>query len=184
MLSIVFIRILFYIFFLTFFGGGIYMKIKNRKEGMWSLKKALFVIFFMLMSFFLMVYFSFIESSRLIKYHLKNQTYSEVCGVIEGFYFFESRGHNEKSKPTILKLKEYTGVLHDYSTNHFYSYENFDKYKEGDKICIKYFIQFQHIYFHLPSDREILYITKPNSTVYDNHISLTDEYEEFRDEQP
>lgn len=180
MLFIVLIRILFCIFFLVFFGLMAH-SIINRNSSRWKGAKAVYAFVF---SIFMMIYLMAKETSELMKYHLKNQTYSEVCGVIEGFYFFGSRGHTEKSKPTILKLKEYTGVLHDYSTNHFYSYDNFDKYKEGDKICIKYFIQFQHIYFHLPSDREILYITKPNSTVYDNHISLTDEYEEFRDEQP
>lgn len=178
MFLIVLFRILFYVFFIAFYGIVTYICIENKKEGMWNGKKTLAFVFATLMSFFLAMYFAFSESNRLIKYHLKNKSYSEVCGVIDSFSFYESRGL-KKSKPTRIKMNNDI-----YSVNHFYSSENFDKYQIGDKICIKYFIQFQHIHLHLPSDREILYITKPNSTVYDNHISLTDEFEEFRDEQP
>lgn len=179
MLFIVFIRILFCIFSLVFF-GLIAHSIIYKNSSRWKGAKVVYVFVF---SFFMMIYLAVKETSELIKYHLKNQTYSEVCGVIEGFSFSKNRSSTSR-RPSSVDVKSEKGDLSSYSVNHFYSSENFDKYKRGDKICIKYFIQFQHIYFHLPSDREILYITKPNSTVYDNHISLTDEYEEFRDEQP
>ncbi|OPH40042.1 hypothetical protein [Moraxella equi] len=180
MFLIILFRILFYVFFITFFAMAAYLSIEKRKNSeIWSGKKSLAFAFTALMSFFLAMYFAFSEPNRLIKYHLKNKSYHEVCGIIDSFSFYESRGLNEKSKPTRIKMNNDI-----YSANHFYSYENFDKYQIGDKICIQYFIQFQHIHLHLPSARLILYITKPNSTVYDNHISLTDEFEEFRDEQP
>ncbi|STZ07920.1 Uncharacterised protein [Moraxella caprae] len=183
MFLIIVFRILFYVFFIAFYGIITFICIENKKEGMWSGKKTLAFVFAALMSFLLAMYFAFSEPNRLIKYHLKNKSYHEICGVVEGFSFTENRSSTRR-KPSFIDVRNEQGDLFSYSVNHFYSSENFDKYQIGDKICIKYFIQFQHIHLHLPSDREILYITKPNSTVYDNHISLTDEFEEFRDEQP
>lgn len=168
MISIILLRILFYIFLIIFYSIIIYTCIESKKGNMWSGKKSLFFIFFTIMSFLLAMYFMFSENNRLIKYHLKNKSYHEICGIIDGFNFSENRSSSSR-KPTILEMNG-----KDYITNHFYSYENFDKYEIGDKVCIRYIVQFQHIKFYLPSDRLILYITEPNSNIYENHIRLID----------